>query len=82
MTTTKTSKMSLNSFDDKRFYVNNIKSYPHDQNLYLFKSDLVNKMNVALLALDKDQLTINILELTTNDDRALIKAAIKLYNEL
>ena len=82
MTTTKISKMSLNSFDDKRFYVNNIKSYPHDQNLYLFKSDLVNKMNVALLDLDKDQLTNNIPELTINDDRALIKAAIKLYNEL
>ena len=37
MTTTKTSKISLNTFDDKRFYVNNIKSYPHDENLYLFK---------------------------------------------
>ena len=43
MTTTKTSKISLNSFDDKGFYVNNIKSYPHDENLYLFKRDLVNK---------------------------------------
>ena len=28
MTTTKTSKNSLKTFDDKRFYVNNIKSYP------------------------------------------------------
>ena len=37
MTKTKTSKISLNSFDDKRFYVNNIKSYPHDKNLYLDK---------------------------------------------
>ena len=35
MTTTKTSKISLNTFDDKRFYVNNIKSYPHDENPYL-----------------------------------------------
>ena len=43
MTTTKTSKISLNTFDDKRFYVNN-KSYPHDENLYLFKRDLVNKI--------------------------------------
>ena len=41
MTTTKTSKISLNIFDDKRFYVNNIKSYPHDENLYLFKRDLI-----------------------------------------
>ena len=30
VTTTKTSKISLNTFDDKRFYVNNNKSYPHD----------------------------------------------------
>ena len=44
MTTTKTSKISLNTFDDKRFYVNNIKSYPHDENLYLFKRDLINKI--------------------------------------
>ena len=34
MTTTKTSKISLNTFDDIRFYVNNIKSYPKDENLY------------------------------------------------
>ena len=33
MTTTKTSKISLNTFDDKKFYVNNIKSYCHDENL-------------------------------------------------
>ena len=37
MTTTKTSKISLNTFDDKRFYVNNIKSYPHDENLIYSK---------------------------------------------
>ena len=37
MTTTKTSKISTNTFDDKRFYVNNIKSYSHDENIYLFK---------------------------------------------
>ena len=43
MTTTETSKISLNTIDDKRFYVNNIKSYPHDENLYLFKRDLVKK---------------------------------------
>ena len=44
LTTPKTSKISLNKFDDKRFYVNDIKSYPHDENLYLFKRDLVNKI--------------------------------------
>ena len=26
-----TSKISLNTFDDKKFYVNNIKSYSHDE---------------------------------------------------
>ena len=44
MTTTKTSTISLNTFDDKRFYVSNIKSYPRDENLYPFKRDLVNKI--------------------------------------
>ena len=47
MTTTKTSKISLNIFDDKRFYVNNIKSYPHDENLYLFKRDLMKMIQQA-----------------------------------
>ena len=44
MTTTKTSKISLNIFDDKRFYANSIKSYPHDENLYLFKRGLIKKI--------------------------------------
>ena len=44
MTTTKTSKISLNEIDDYRFFVNKIKSYPHDDNLYLFKRDLVIKI--------------------------------------
>ena len=102
MTRTKTSKISLNTFDDKRFYVNNIKSYPHDENLYLFKRDLINKIckagwgtktkapsliknaSVKLLRLDgdKDLVVNNILELTINDDRKLIEAAITLYNDL
>ena len=84
MTTTKKSTINLNTFDDKRFYVNNFKSYPHDENLYLFKkkNDLVNEINVESLDKVKYQLTYNILELTINDDRELIKAAIKLYNEL
>ena len=51
MTTTKTSKISLNTFDDKRFYVNKIKSYPHGENLYLFKKDLVNKIEKASVEL-------------------------------
>ena len=37
ITTTKTSKISLNLFADERFYVNNIKSYPHDENLSIQK---------------------------------------------
>ena len=92
MTTTKTSKISLNTFDDKRFYVNNIKSYPHDENLYLFKRDLINKIKNASLELliklgleldiNKDSLINNIKELTINDDRKLFLATITLYNEL
>ena len=82
ITTTETSKISLNTFDDKRFDVNNIKSYPHDENLYLFKRDLVNKIKKTSLDLDKDQLANNILELNINDDRKLIEAAIRLYNHL
>ena len=109
--TTKTSKISLNTFDDKRFYVNNIKSYPHDENLYLLKRDFINKIcdagwgraslvtptktkapsliknaSVNLLRRsldgDKDLLVNNTLELTINDDRKLIEAAITLYNDL
>ena len=33
MTIKKTCKINLNTFDDKIFHVNNIKSYPHDENL-------------------------------------------------
>ena len=89
MTTTKTSKISVNTFDDKRFYVNNNKNYPHDENLYLLKKDLINKIwetgsliKKASLDGDKDLLVNNILELTINDDRELIEAAITLYNDL
>ena len=92
MTTTKTSKISLNIFDDKRFYVNNIKSYPHDENLYLFKRDLIKKINTRIEVLIKLGLDVskeslesfidNIKELTINDDRKLILAAITLYNDL
>ena len=49
MTTTKTSRISLNTFDDKSFYLKNIKSYPHDENLYLFKRALINKICKASL---------------------------------
>ena len=66
----------------KIFYVNNIKSDPQDENLYLFKRDLVNKICKAPLDLDTDQLVDNFLEQTINDDRKLIEAAIRLNNEL
>ena len=93
MTTTKTSKISLNIFDDKMFYVNNIKSYPHDENLYLFKRDLIKKINttpielLVKLGLDVSKESLesfinNIKELNINDDRKLILAAITPYNDL
>ena len=93
MITTKTSKMSLNTFDEKRFYVKNFKCYPHDENLYLFKRDLVTKINNITLELliklgldvskeSLESLKNNILELNIYDDRRLIEAAIKLYNDL
>ena len=60
MTTTKTSKISLNIFDDEKFCVNNIKSYPHDKELYLLKRDLLNGIREAAspiknLYMDKDK---------------------------
>ena len=45
MTTIKISKRSLSNFDDKRFYVINIKSYPLDENMYIFKRDFLNKIS-------------------------------------
>ena len=95
-TTTKTSKIRLNTFNDKRFYVNNIKNYPLDDNLYLIKRHLLNKICEAGSAIknasvkllrrsldgDKDLLINNYKELTISEDRKLILAAIKLYNDL
>ena len=106
MPTTKTNKSNLDIFDDKRFYVNNFKSYPHDENLYLFKRDSIKKINNTTLELDwgfarveegqtllhqpgpeapslldKNQLVNNFLEPDTNDDRKLVEAAIRLYND-
>ena len=78
-------------------FMYNIKSYPHDDNLYLFKRDLIKKIRQESLNEqsswftkllrrsldgDKDLLVSNILELTINDDRKLIEVAIVLYNEL
>ena len=93
MTTRKTSKISLNIFDDKRFYVNNVKSYPRDENLYLFKGDLIKKINtipielLIKLGLDVCNESLEsfidyIKELIINDDRKLILAATTLYNVL
>ena len=70
-------------------FINYIESFSHDENLYPFKRDLVNEIkegNTMLRhtssVLDKDQLDDNILELTINDDRKLIEAAIRLYNDM
>ena len=82
MTTTKTGRISLNKFDDNRFHVNDMKSYPHEENLYLFKKALIEIIKKTSSELDKDHLDNNILELTINDDRNLIEAAFRLYNDL
>ena len=85
MTTRKTNKVSLNTFHDKRFYVNNIKSYPHDENLFLFKRDLMNNIYQADPSLFKESIEViinSIKELTIKEDRKFIEAAIGLYNDL
>ena len=89
MATIRISKRNLSNFDAKRFYVNNIKSYPLDDNMYLFKRDLLNKIsqqtspmaNPALIGETGSRIN-NFKELTINDDRKFIEAAIRLYNEL
>ena len=89
MSTIKINKRSLSNFDDKRFYVNNIKSYPLDDNMYLFKRYLLNKIsqqtspmaNPALIG-ETGSLINKIKEFTINDDRKFIEAAIRLYNKL
>ena len=83
-------KRSLNSFDDKGFCVNNIERYPHDNDLYAFENDLINKAINAPLKLlinfclieDKNLLIENIKELTINDERELIFADITVYIDL
>ena len=40
-------RLSLNSFDDKRFCENSVKGYPHNENLYLLKRDLIDKIVTA-----------------------------------
>ena len=88
MTTIKKSKRSLSNFDDKRFYVNNIKSYPLDENIYLFKRDLLNEISQQTASTPNRRTMVNpalinnIKELTNKEDRKFIEAAIRLYNEL
>ena len=69
----------------------NFESYPHDNDLYLCKKNLINKKAslelLKRLGLEKyigDQNLIieNIKELTINDERELILAAITVYNDL
>ena len=93
MATIKISKRSFSNFDDKKFYLNNIKNYPLDENMYVFKRDLLNKIkNTNLerpikLGLDVNKESLEapinkIKELTIKEDRKFIEAAIRLYNNL
>ena len=63
-------KISLNTFDDKRFYVNNIKSYPHDENLYLFKRGLINKICEASSPIKNA--SVNLLRRSLDGDKDLL----------
>ena len=89
MATIKTGKKSQGNFD-KTFYVNNIKNYPLDKILYLFEKDSINKTNAASMEqlvdleqlIDNELIIDNIKELTINDDRKPVLAAITLYNVL
>ena len=49
---------------------------------YLIQKKYSKKNKKTSLELDKDQLANNILELTINDDRKIIEAAIRLYKDL
>ena len=88
--TNKTSKRSQSNQDDKKFYVKILKSYPHDKNIYLYKECLINKLSFTSLErlvdlwqlADKELLINHIEELPNYDDRKLILAAIKLYNDI
>ena len=87
MTTIKISKRSLSNFDDKRFCVNNIKSYPLDENMYLIKRDLLNKiceqtLSVANRGTLVNRALLNNIKALTIKDRKFIEAAIRLYNEM
>ena len=62
--------------------VDECKRYPHDENIYLFKRDLVNKIKKTPLDLDKDQLANNIIEPNINNHKKLIEAVVRLYNDL
>ena len=53
MSTIKTRKRSLSYFDDKKFYLNNIKSYPHDENL---SSSIQKGFNKKICKASLDQL--------------------------
>ena len=88
MTTIKISKRSLSNFDDKRFFVNNIKSHPLDENMYFFKRDLLNKISQQISSAPNRRTMVNpafinnIKELTIEEDRKFIEATNRLYNEL
>ena len=68
MSTIKTSKRGLNNFDDKKFYVNNIKSYPLDENLYQFKGVFIKKICKVSLDQLMDLVLDNIDNIDNIDD--------------
>ena len=84
--TIETSKTNPAEFGDENFIENHLL----DNYLYLFKQDLINKINAASLEklveleqlIGKELIIEKTEELTIVDDKKLILAAIKLYNDL
>ena len=72
-----THKLSLNTFDDKRFYVNKVVSYPHDKKFYLLKNDIIEGVK------KKYENDVNLKEREINVVKETLdkKLLIELYNK-
>ena len=60
MVTTRQEK-SLNTFDDRRFYINKIRNNPHDKKRYLFLKPLIEIANDKRVELDDNDYVISVI---------------------